>query len=73
MKDILEFVLKFFLVLLIDLAGIACLAFPVTWAWNLVMPDTFGLTRLTWTSAVGLQIVIHLLKPRESSLKEGSE
>ena len=37
------------------------LSFPTMWLWNWLMPEIFGLTRITLLQAVGLEILCSIL------------
>lgn len=57
------------LIILIALALI--LALPTTWLWNWLMTSIFGLREITFTEALGLNVLSAiLLKPSISSNKK---
>ena len=37
------------------------IAFPTMWIWNWIMPEIFGLPKITYSQAVGLQLLSTLL------------
>jgi hypothetical protein len=39
----------------------ALFALPITWLWNNLIPDIFGLKQITWLQAWGLNILADLL------------
>ena len=43
-------------------------AFPVMWLWNALMPDIFGLVKIGFAQALGLNLLSgFLLKPTSST------
>lgn len=51
----------FIIYLLVSIACIAVFALifslPIMWLWNWLMPVIFGLTKITWTQALGLSVL----------------
>lgn len=45
----------------ITLIIVLILALPVMWLWNWLMPLIFGLTKLTFLQALGLNLLTNLL------------
>ena len=37
------------------------MSLPTMWLWNWLMPTIFGLTKITWTQALGLNILCGIL------------
>lgn len=58
MKD---FIIAFTVGILVIAVFAIILAFPVMWLWNWVMPAIFGLTRITFLQALGINLLCGIL------------
>lgn len=42
-------------------------SFPTMWLWNWLMPVLFGLTKITWVQALGINVLSGILFRSSSS------
>lgn len=42
-------------------------SFPTMWLWNWLMPMLFGLTKITWVQALGINVLSGILFRSSSS------
>ncbi|MFW6272701.1 MAG: hypothetical protein ACOC2U_02840 [bacterium] len=58
--------------ILLFIVGVALLfSLPTMWLWNWLMPTIFGLTKITFWQALGINILSGLLFGKSSNYKSG--
>jgi len=73
MNKITEIIGTVLLVLFIVAVLAFILAFPTLWLWNWLMPAIFGLTKITFWQAVGINILSGILFKSSSSSSKKSD
>ncbi len=61
MRNFFTNLLTFIIALLFIAVFSLLLAFPVMWLWNWIMPVIFGLTRVTFWQALGINLLCGFL------------
>lgn len=59
--DFGDFIAGFLLVIIIAFVIAIIMGFPMMWLWNALMPNIFGLTKITFWQGVGLNLLSGLL------------
>jgi len=67
MEDLVELILSYagvlILALVLAVAFGAFLAIPAQWLWNEILPDLFGIVKISYIKMWGLLILLRILFP----------
>lgn len=70
MNGFLETVVSFLIGLLLIFVVALIIAFPVMWVWNWVIPGVFGLIKINFWQAFGINLLCGLLFRRVGSIRK---
>jgi hypothetical protein len=57
----MEVVLKVLGIIALIVVLAILFSFPTMWLWNWLMPTLFGLTKITWVQALGINVLSGIL------------
>ena len=66
-KTIMETLIKFLGIVALAIIVDLLLAFPTMWLWNWLMPIIFGLVKITFLQALGINVLCSILFKNSST------
>lgn len=70
MNNLFAKISLFVITIVVIIAMLILMAYPTMWLWNWVMPTIFGLTKITFWQAFGINLLSSLLFKSPNNVKK---